>query len=53
MTPTAAVTVDAALICKQSTRPQPSAQKDVDAIATAARRLKEKHGNIGWIRKEL
>ena len=46
-----AATVDAVLTYKHLTKPLPSAQKAVDAIAIAVKKHKERHGNIGWIRK--
>ena len=53
MTPTVAAIADAVSISRQSTRPLPSARKGVDATAIAARKLKERPGNIGWTKREL
>ena len=44
-------TVDVASTFKQLTKLLPSAQKAADAIVIAVRKLKERQGSIGWIRK--
>ena len=44
-------TADVVLTSKHLTKPSLSAQRDAVAIAIAVKKHKERHGNIGWIRK--